>query len=271
VATIAFVVVQHFSPPEAQTTNMPASAASSEEISPQGDTPSVHEPKMYQYIQIIDGCGEYFEGPCVNMRTGPGTEYPVVTKLRKGVVLPVEGTVVQNGTAWYKVLFDGAIRYPERVTDDWYVVADPTAVFLFQNAGDEFLEPSSTISTSKRIIIDRSDQLLSAYDGDTLFMEELISTGRELTPTPRGSFTVYKKTPSRYMQGPIPGISDQFYDLPGVPWNLYFSMEGAVIHGTYWHDHFGKPWSNGCVNLPPDLAKKLYEWTDIGTPVFVKD
>jgi lipoprotein-anchoring transpeptidase ErfK/SrfK len=34
---------------------------------------------------------------------------------------------------------------------------------------------------------------------------------------------------------------------------------------------FGEPWSHGCVNLPPDQARKLYLWADIGTPVIVRD
>ncbi|MCR4306356.1 MAG: L,D-transpeptidase, partial [Candidatus Yonathbacteria bacterium] len=90
-------------------------------------------------------------------------------------------------------------------------------------------------------------------------------------PTPRGTFTIFKKTPSRYMQGPIPDIADQYYDLPGVPWNLYFTHEGAVIHGAYWHDSFGSAYSHGCVNLPPEQARKLYNWADLGTGVIVKD
>ena len=73
------------------------------------------------------------------------------------------------------------------------------------------------------------------------------------------------------MQGPLPGISDQYYDLPGVPWNLYFTHEGAAIHGAYWHDNFGKPRSHGCVNLPLAEAHKLYTWADIGVQVFVQD
>ena len=103
-------------------------------------------------------------------------------------------------------------------------------------------------------------------------MELPISTGLELTPTETGTFTVFKKTPSRYMQGPLPGFVDrQAYDLPGVPWNLYFTQGGAVIHGAYWHNSFGKPYSHGCVNLPPQQAKKLYNWAPLGTKVIVTD
>lgn len=74
------------------------------------------------------------------------------------------------------------------------------------------------------------------------------------------------------MQGPLPDAApDDYYDLPGVPWNLYFTMEGAVIHGAYWHQNFGTPYSHGCVNLAPNDAKILYEWADVGTLVIVKE
>ncbi|MBI5457875.1 L,D-transpeptidase family protein [Candidatus Kaiserbacteria bacterium] len=226
------------------------------------------EPVLYPYIEVTDGCGPYYAGECVNMRTGPGEEYGVVMRLRIGVVLKVADIVERNEQQWYKIAFDGDIRYPERVSSNWYVAAD--LVHLFHNEGAHALEVNMA-STSKQIIVDKSQQMLYAYDGDSLFMQEAVSTGLEFTPTPRGTFTVYKKTPSRYMQGPLPGISDQYYDLPGVPWNLYFTQQGAVIHGAYWHDHFGQRWSHGCVNLPVETAHRLYDWADLGTKVVVQD
>ncbi len=113
--------------------------------------------------------------------------------------------------------------------------------------------------------------MLYAYDGDTLFMQQSVSTGLELSPTPRGTFYIYRKTPSRYMQGPLPNISDQYYDLPGVPWNLYFTEGGAVLHGAYWHNNFGQQWSHGCVNLPPEMAEKIYRWAELGMPITIRD
>jgi lipoprotein-anchoring transpeptidase ErfK/SrfK len=113
---------------------------------------------------------------------------------------------------------------------------------------------------------------LYAFEGNELFLEVDISTGLELTPTPRGTFTIFKKTPSRYMQGPLPYLAQQkYYDLPGVPWNLYFTEEGAVIHGAYWHNSFGSRYSSGCVNVDPAIAYALYNWAELGTTVIVKD
>ncbi len=226
--------------------------------------------ELFPYIEVTSGCGIHYEGTCINVRSGPGTDFPVVHRLRTGIVLKVAGIVNRDGTEWYKIAQDDTLRYPERVQGDWYVYAP--AVDLLFNDGDHHYVKGKTATTTKRIVIDRGKEMLYAYDGDTLFMKTPISTGLEFTPTPRGTFTVYTMTPSRYMQGPLPGLpSDQYYDLPGVPWNLYFTQDGAVIHGAYWHDSFGQPYSHGCVNLPLDKAKELYLWADIGMTVTVTD
>jgi lipoprotein-anchoring transpeptidase ErfK/SrfK len=221
-------------------------------------------------LEVTDGCGPYFDGgSCVNMRSGPGTQYPVVLKLRSGIVLKVVTSTVQDGQTWYQIGFDGVIHYPERVTSTWYVNAD--YVNLFSHVGPTSTNRGINTASAKRIVVNLTKELLYAYDGDVLFMQQSISTGLELTPTALGTFWIIRKTPDSYMQGPIPGVSDQYYDLPGVPWDLYFTTDGDAIHGAYWHNHFGEPWSHGCVNLPPEQAKILYEWADLGTPVIVQN
>lgn len=226
------------------------------------------DPPLFQYVQVMDSCGPAFDGGCVNVRSGPSVDSPAVFKARNGLVLKVSDKVTKDNKEWYKLSFDEWLRYPERVKGDLYISAE--FVKYFKDAGNQEITANPSPST-KRILVDRSEQKLYAYENDVLFMEEKVSTGIELTPTPRGNFTVFRKTPSRYMQGPIPGISDHYYDLPGVPWNLYFTEQGAVIHGAYWHNSFGTPWSNGCVNLPIASAEKLYKWADVGTKVTVRD
>lgn len=222
------------------------------------------------YIKVINGCGPYWTDECLNVRSGPGTEYPSILKLRTGIVLNVEEKITVNGMEWYKITFDDEwIRYTDRITTDWYVAAQ--YVRAFSDEGLVELAPGEIVTTDKRIVVDRSEQMLYAYDGEKLFMKQPTSTGVELTPTPHGEFKVYKKMPTRYMQGPIPEVTDEYYDLPGVPWNLYFTKLGGAIHGAYWHDEFGQPRSHGCVNLPPEEAQKLYEWADLGTPVIVQE
>lgn len=224
---------------------------------------------LYAYIEVMDGCGVHFEGECLNVRSGPGDDFPAIAQLRNHVVLKVAGKVERDGQTWIKLTFDEWLRYPERVSGDWYVSAQYVRVVL--DEGDKVIGAADDGRSAKSIIVDRSEQRLYAYENEVLFMEIPISTGLELTPTPRGTFSIFKKTPSRYMQGPLPGISNQYYDLPGVPWNLYFTHDGAVIHGAYWHDSFGSPYSHGCVNVEPEQARELYKWAELGTTVTVRD
>lgn len=229
------------------------------------------EKVLFEYVEVVDSCGPHFEGECLLVRSGPGTDFPVVSRLRNGIVLKVGGLVDREERRWYKIVFDEWLRYPERVSGDWYVASEYVEILL--DEGDRTIWKNEYSTTSlKTITVDRSEQMLYAFEGNDLFMSTSISTGLELTPTPRGTFSIYKKTPSRYMQGPLPNLVDkQVYDLPGVPWNLYFTQGGAVIHGAYWHDNFGSQYSHGCVNLSTSDAKKLYNWAELGTKVIVKD
>ena len=226
--------------------------------------------QMPNYIEILDGCAADFSGSCVNIRMEATTTAPAIGKLRTGTVLPIakETETDSSGRVWYKVEFNEWIRYPDRVAKNWYVASDQ--VRAFYDPGTTLLMPGDE-PTTKRIVVDRSEQMLYAYDGEELAFKTTISTGHDLTPTPRGNFKVFKKTPSRYMQGPLPDVSTDYYDLPGVPWNMYFTAEGGAIHGAYWHTNFGQQWSHGCVNVPLDMARKLYEWAPVGTLVVVQD
>lgn len=236
-------------------------------------SPLIPEPApiLHTYVEVASSCGPYHNGTCANMRSRPTTTAAVVDNPRTGVVLHTSGTTTdETGRVWYKVDFDEWLRYPERVSGERYIAGD--VVDAFTDEGPQELPfGESLATTTKRIVVNRTTQTLEAYDGNVLFLQSPVSTGLDLTPTPRGIFHVYRKTPSRYMQGPLPGISEQYYDLPGVPWNLYFTQEGGAIHGAYWHDKFGEEWSHGCVNLPLDSARTLYQWADIGTSVYVHD
>ncbi len=226
------------------------------------------KPILFEYIEIVGSCGPYFEVKCVNVRSGPGLNYPIVSKLRNNIVLKVGKKVERDGQYWYKIVFDEWVRYPGRVKGDWYVSAEYARVFWDEGASN--YSKKSAITT-KRIVVELTSQMLYAYDGDELFMQESISTGLKLTETPRGTFKIFRKTPTRYMQGPIPEITPKYWDFPGTPWNLYFTHNGVIIHGAYWHNKFGTPQSSGCVNMDPDAAEKLYKWADLGTQVIVRD
>lgn len=230
------------------------------------DPPVIPEDRIgaHEYLEITNSCNAYFEGHCIPAYTGPGIKYEKITDLRNGMVLKVKNKIEKDGQVWYQVYFDEWLRYPDRAKNNWYIPSVAGHIVK-----DDGLLTKTQASSTKKIIISLTNHMLYAYDGDKEFLVTKVSTGVDTTPTPLGTFSVYKKTPSRYMQGPIEGITDEPFDLPGVPWNLYFTKDGAVIHGSYWHERYGTEQSNGCINLPPELSKLLYDWVDVGTKVTI--
>ncbi|GAB4467491.1 MAG: hypothetical protein Kow00124_00450 [Anaerolineae bacterium] len=122
--------------------------------------------------------------------------------------------------------------------------------------------PPSASVEGKLILVDLSEQMVYVYENNVLLHQFLVSTGLPATPTVVGDFKIYLKYSSQRMRGPG-------YDLPGVPWVMYF-YKGYGLHGTYWHSNFGQPMSHGCVNMRTDEAAWLYNWAPIGTPVKVQ-
>jgi LysM repeat protein len=120
--------------------------------------------------------------------------------------------------------------------------------------------PSSG-GAGKWIDIDLSSQSVRAYQGNTVVRSMIVSTGISRYPTPPGRFRVYSKYPSVNMSGPG-------YYLPGVPHTMFF-YKGYALHGTYWHNNFGRPMSHGCINLTRADAAWLYSWTPVGTLVVI--
>jgi len=119
------------------------------------------------------------------------------------------------------------------------------------------------VSGQKWIEVDLSEQKLTAWEGDKIFFETPISSGKWY-PTPTGEFSIWSKFKYTKMEGGIRGTGTYYY-LPNVPYTMYFH-NGFGLHGTYWHNNFGNPMSHGCINLPTLAAEKLFWWADPPLP-----
>ena len=108
------------------------------------------------------------------------------------------------------------------------------------------------------IDVDLDQQALVAYEGDTPVFATLVSTGRKLWETPTGIYRVTGKYARVRMQDP--GNMADEWNVADVPWTMRFRKNFA-LHGTYWHDGFGRARSHGCVNLSTRDAHHLYVWT----------
>jgi lipoprotein-anchoring transpeptidase ErfK/SrfK len=109
------------------------------------------------------------------------------------------------------------------------------------------------------IDVNLSQQMLYAYQNDTLLASFVVSTGTWDHPTVTGQFNIYVMYRYADMSGPG-------YYLSKVPYVMYF-YKGYGLHGTYWHSNFGVPMSHGCVNLTIPDAAWIYERASYGTLV----
>ncbi len=118
------------------------------------------------------------------------------------------------------------------------------------------------------IDVNLSQQRLQVYEAGRVVMDFLISSGVAKHPSPVGNFNILAKNPlQRYRFEYGPGNPDN-YDLPDVPWNMRF-FGPYFLHGAYWHNNFGRRMSHGCINISIPNAKRLYDWSRIGDPVFL--
>ena len=129
---------------------------------------------------------------------------------------------------------------------------------------EDSLEFSFRTRPNKLIDVDLTSQQLTLYEGDSPVFTTPISTGVKGAETPTGQFMVNYKLPSTRMRGVNPGGSR--YDIPDVPWVMSF-LGDYTLHGAPWRGDFGFPQSNGCVSMETGAAKRVYDWTPIGTPV----
>ncbi len=164
-----------------------------------------------------------------------------------------------TGDAWYRV-YDDLTGFP------YYV--NPLHVKPIPLADLAPISPNVEIQ-DKRIEVNLTMQTLTAIEYEKEVLKTSISSGLPNGPrgsngistkTPQGEFRIVDKMPAKHMgNGNLFADADD-YELPGVPWTSFFTLQGHAFHGTYWHENFGTPMSHGCINMRTEDAKWLFQW-----------
>lgn len=218
----------------------------------------------YAFLDFWEATGEagYLGNPITEEYIVDGTTYQVFERGQlawkngqEAQMVPVGQLLADKYRINQEPVAQGEI--PTYSEDLFIPPAPPAAVTA--DAG-----PGPVPGSSKSIVISISQQRMWAYEGDTVMITSLVSTGKPGFDTPIGDFSVVVKKPIEDMEGLIGG---EYYNVTDVPDVMYFTGVGHAIHGTYWHNNFGAVMSHGCVNLPLDVAAWLYDWTPMGTPV----
>lgn len=128
----------------------------------------------------------------------------------------------------------------------------------------------------KYLEIDKSQQTMYVFEEGKLIDKHTVSTGLYY-PTPVGEFKILNKALNAY---------SDIYNVWMPYWMaFYFGPEVQAYFGIhelpYWfsggtkitrpREFLGSPHTGGCISLDIGAAKKVYDWADIGTPVYVFD
>jgi lipoprotein-anchoring transpeptidase ErfK/SrfK len=134
---------------------------------------------------------------------------------------------------------------------------------------EELTQLSPEVPEEEKLIhVDIDTQMVTAFEGEKMVLSVRCASGERGTDTPKGEWRTYHKGPSIHMTNFGDAVAN-IYNLPGVPWCSFFTGSGHAFHGTYWHNDYGHPRSNGCVNLPSSDSKWLYRWTSPIVPANV--
>ncbi len=211
------------------------------------NTPTLSIPFTGHLAEVTVPFTDAFEKPDPKSQVGYRIYYETVHWVMSASTSPVDGKI------WYQIL-----------DDKWKVFYYAPGEHLRLLPDEELAPLSPEIpDDKKRIEVHLNDQYLVAYEEETAVFMTRIASGAVLRVgtyfTPRGQFMTYYKRATRHMAAG--DIAASGFDLPGVPWVMYFTESGISLHGTYWHNDFGHPRSHGCINLTPQAAKWLYRWT----------
>jgi lipoprotein-anchoring transpeptidase ErfK/SrfK len=149
-----------------------------------------------------------------------------------------------------------------------YAIGD--SVVPFRTISTDF----TTLNYPKYVEINLNKQHAWVWqDGQIIFDTPITSgaTGAGF-PTVTGLFSIYYKTTNTHLVGYQYGPRYS-YDVSVKYWMPFY--DGYGLHDASWRNgNFGgqdywRGGSHGCVNLPDVAAAYIYNWSDVGTPVWV--
>lgn len=131
--------------------------------------------------------------------------------------------------------------------------------------------PDWAFHEGKWIDVNLTQQIATAYWGNSPQYWMLVSTGRPGMETPTGEFEILWRIFDEYMSSETLDTPTDFYGRGHVYFTQYITTGGDAFHYNYWKDNspFGVPTSHGCIGLTYEDAAWLWEFADVGTPVAI--
>jgi hypothetical protein len=128
---------------------------------------------------------------------------------------------------------------------------------------------------ARTIVLSQTAQQLWAFEGGNQVMTTVVTTGKppDLI-TDLGPMKVLSKSSPWKMHSPWPKGSPYWYPDTEVQMVLWFTNTGEGLHDASWQpccwgpgSQYSSYASHGCVHVPVDQERFLFNWAPVGTPV----
>jgi hypothetical protein len=184
----------------------------------------------------------------VDWQAGAGERGDKVVLLQRALAeqhfaVPVTG-YYDDGTARAVLAF----RKTNDMSRDGYATHEVYAKLMRHQGAFKLRYPKA----GKHVEFDWSRQVLTLAQNGKPFRTYHTSSGTASTPTVFGTYHFYLKSPGTNAKGMV----DSNYFIGG------YAIHGYVDVPAY-------PASHGCLRVPIPNARQIYDWVDIGDPIFL--
>ena len=218
--------------------------------------PQMVEPGNYKASAAWPGSNTI--APAFAESNGFSVRYPGLKKGNKGPevallnkLLAKQGYATSSGkkytqiTAWGVLAFrkvNGMSRVQSATSGIFKTLAEGKGAYQVQHPG-----------AGRHAEVSLAKQVLVLIDGDKPQLTFHISSGAMATPSDPGGYRFYRKDPG--------------YNSLGMYYSVYYNR-GEATHG--YHSVPTHPASHGCIRIPIPQAHQVYNWVQIGMPIFVE-
>ncbi|HEY8301011.1 MAG TPA: L,D-transpeptidase, partial [Jatrophihabitans sp.] len=132
-------------------------------------------------------------------------------------------------------------------------------------AFDDNLSLQFATGDARIATVDAATHKMTVTDDGKLWGKFPVSLGAAATRTRRGVKVIMEKYPTTCMHN----IAHTYYEC-GIKLDQRLTYDGEYLHAAPWNVYnitHGIDSSNGCTNLLPADAQKLYNFLDVGDPV----
>jgi L,D-transpeptidase catalytic domain/Putative peptidoglycan binding domain len=186
----------------------------------------------------------------VNWQAGGGSSGVKVLLLQRGLLKLGFATPVTGSFDGLTANAVNAFRKTNGLGRDGYAATSVYALVLRRQGAFKLRYPSSG-THGKHVEFDWSRQVLVLADRGKPYRAYHVSSGKPSTPTVFGSYRFYRQEPGTNSHGMVH--------------SSYF-IGGYAIHGYPSVPNY--PASHGCLRVPIPNALSIYNWIDIGDPIY---